>query len=190
MPQLSGDEAFSIGGTVRDFWSYALSDLQSNAARGYLAEFLVARAVGATGARVEWDAFDLQAPDGTTIEVKTSGYTQTWAPRGPAVIVFSGLPGKRGKRSWYAATGAMGPAHVADVYVFAVQTAQRGDVYDGLDIDAWDFHVVPGRRVAETGQASMRLSTVVRIGGAPVAWHQLARAIRDAAAPVPQEAPG
>jgi hypothetical protein len=47
----------------------------------------------------------------------------------------------------------MGPAHVADVYVFAVQTAQQGKVDDGLDIDACDFHVLPGRRVAETGQS-------------------------------------
>jgi hypothetical protein len=64
LPQLLGDEAFSIGGTVRDFWSCAMSDLQSNATRGHLAEFLVAPAVGATGTRVEWDAFDVQAPTG------------------------------------------------------------------------------------------------------------------------------
>jgi len=182
-PRLTGDERFSTGDTVRDFWAYAMSNLQGNAARGYLAEFLVAQAVGAAGTRIEWDAFDVETPDGRTIEVKTSGYTQTWQPRGPAVIVFSGLPGKAGKRSWYASTGSMGDAHVADVYVFAVQTTQRGEPYDGLDIDEWRFHVLPGRVVAETAQASMRLSTVVKLGGVPVRWDDLAVAIDEACSP-------
>lgn len=44
--------------------------LRMNNVRGDLAEFLVARAVGATGPRVEWDAYDVLAPDGTRIEVK------------------------------------------------------------------------------------------------------------------------
>ena len=40
---LSGDERFTgleIPVTVLDFWRFALSDLQMNNARGYLAEFL------------------------------------------------------------------------------------------------------------------------------------------------------
>ena len=46
---LSGDEHFlGLDATVRDFWAFAMSDLRMNNVRGYLAEFLVARAVGAT----------------------------------------------------------------------------------------------------------------------------------------------
>ncbi len=37
-----------------------------------MAEFLVAKAVGAHGPRLEWDAYDVLAPDRTRIEVKSS----------------------------------------------------------------------------------------------------------------------
>ncbi len=49
-----------------------MSDLRTNNVRGYLAEFLVAKAVGAHGPRLEWDAYDVLAPDRTRIEVKSS----------------------------------------------------------------------------------------------------------------------
>lgn len=180
--RLTGDEPFTrIDATVRDFWAYMLSDLLENDVRGYLAEFLVAKAVGATGPRVGWDAYDVQAPDGTTIEVKTTGYSQTWERTGPAVLTFAGLPGKPSKQSWYAATNTYGPAHVAEAYVFAVHMTQPGDPYDALDIDAWRFHVLPGAVVAGTGQGSMRLSTVRRLGGVEVEWGDLGRAISEAA---------
>lgn len=55
-----------------------MSDLRTNNVRGYLAEFLVSQAVGATSARVEWAPWDVTSPDGTRIEVKASGYLQAW----------------------------------------------------------------------------------------------------------------
>ncbi|ANC29703.1 hypothetical protein [Isoptericola dokdonensis] len=180
--RLTGDEIFTdVDATVRDFWAYALSNLKENTARGYLAEFLVARAVGATGPRIEWDAYDVLAPDGTTIEVKTSGHTQAWERRGPAVLKFGGLPGGQEatkiKRSWSAATGETIEAFVADAYVFCVQTTTTDQEYDGLDIGAWDFYVLPGSLVAESGQKSMVLSTVKRLGGERFGWRDLAPAI-------------
>ena len=51
-----------------------MSDLRTNNVRGYLAEFLVARAVGSEAMRVEWDPWDVTTPDGTKIEVKSSGF--------------------------------------------------------------------------------------------------------------------
>lgn len=181
-PRLTGDERFTmIDASVRDFWAYALSNLQENTARGYLAEYLVAKAVGATGSRIEWDAYDVLAPDGTTIEVKTSGHAQTWARTGAPTLTFTGLPGRAGKTSWFAATNTYGPAHVADVYVFAVQTTAQDEPYDALDIGAWRFHTLSGATVAATGQASMRLSTVIRLGGEPVTWEHLAAAVEKTA---------
>lgn len=84
------------------------------------------QAVGATGTRIEWDAYDVQAPDGTTIEVKTSGHSQAWARSGPAVIVFTGLPGKAGKQSWYASSRTTGPAHVAELRPVSVCWSNPG----------------------------------------------------------------
>src|SRR5687767_6019449 len=78
--QLTGAEPFAgLDSTVVDFWRFAMNDLRTNNVRGYLAEFLVARAVGSTAPRVEWDAWDVTAPDGTRIEVKSSGFLQAWA---------------------------------------------------------------------------------------------------------------
>jgi hypothetical protein len=52
LPPLDGSESFSgVDATVLDFWRFALSDLRMNNTRGYLAEFLVAKAVGATAGR-------------------------------------------------------------------------------------------------------------------------------------------
>src|SRR3954454_19819551 len=59
---LTGDEAIAgIDGRLRDFWAWGMSDLRANAVRSLLAEFLVARAVGAaTAPRIEWDAYDVR----------------------------------------------------------------------------------------------------------------------------------
>jgi hypothetical protein len=47
----TGDECFhsigaSLGYTLLDFWRWSASDLVSNATRGRLAEFIVAKALG------------------------------------------------------------------------------------------------------------------------------------------------
>ena len=89
---LSGEEvAAGTDATVVDFWRFALSNLRMNNARGYLAEFLVAKAIGSTGLRIEWDPYDVMAPDGTTIEVKTSAYLQAWDQYKLSTILFTGL---------------------------------------------------------------------------------------------------
>lgn len=47
--RLGGDEPFAgLDASVRDFWAWGFSDLRANVVRGVLAEYLVARAVGAT----------------------------------------------------------------------------------------------------------------------------------------------
>ena len=51
---LSGEEVVAgTDATVVDFWRFALSNLRMNNARGYLAEFLVAKAIGSIGLRIE-----------------------------------------------------------------------------------------------------------------------------------------
>lgn len=58
-----------------------MSDLRTNNTRGYLAEYLVAKAVGATTCRVEWDTYDVLTPEGPRVEVKSAGER---APAGPS----------------------------------------------------------------------------------------------------------
>lgn len=93
-PLLGDERLVGCEASVLDFWRFAMSDLRMNNVRGYLAEFLVAQAVGAVGPRMEWDAYDVLAPDGTRIEVKSSAYLQVWDQRRPSRIVFTGLRGR------------------------------------------------------------------------------------------------
>lgn len=172
---LRGDEPFEdLDATVMDFWRFALSNLKMNNVRGYVAEFLTARAVGATGARVEWDAYDVLAPDGTTIEVKTSAYLQAWEQRDVSRISFSGLKG----RIWDTATGYTAEQTFnADVYVFAVQTATTHEEYDALSTSQWKFYVASRVVLEGHGYTSIGLPALERLAGPAIAYTALADAI-------------
>lgn len=180
---LSGPERFSMGNaTVLDFWRWALGDLRMNNARGYLAEFLVAKAVGSTDAiRVEWGAHDVRAPDGTRIEVKSTGYLQSWAQRVPSVPRFSFTGAKA---SWDMETGTyiVDPLGRVDVWVFALHICSNHADYDPLVVEQWRFWAISGLAVERCGQKTGGLTAIARIGGEPVTWSELAEAVRGAAA--------
>lgn len=174
------DHFTGVTATVLDFWRFAMPDLRMNNVRGYLAEFLVSKAVGATGPRVEWDSYDVLSPDGIRIEVKSSAYLQAWEQRSPSRITFTGLRG----HTWSPRAGFSAKAsYNADVYVFAVQTAKTHAEYDPLDVNQWEFYVLPAVTVAETGASSLGLGTLHRLAGAPLRWVELGPAIRLCGAP-------
>ncbi|MDP9358717.1 MAG: hypothetical protein M3R02_26250 [Chloroflexota bacterium] len=171
VPVLTGGEPILPNVNVRDFWAWALGDLRLNANRGMLAQFLVAKAVGDTRLRDDgWGDFDVLTPEGITVEVKSSGYLQSWRQARPSKIVFSELMG----RSWSAETGRGATPEVrADVFVFAVHTCQDPDAYDPLDLTAWAFYVLPATIIRELGQKSLSLPRVQSLGGSPLAWADL-----------------
>lgn len=178
--RLTGDEVFrGVDANVRDFWAYAMSDLLMNNVRGYLAEFLVSKAVGASGARVEWDAFDVLTPEGVRVEVKSAGYLQAWAQRRLSRISFGSMKG----RTWTPEDGESPTATLnADVYVFAIQTATRHEDYSALDVSQWEFYVVPRQAIEVTGYASIGMPTLRALTDGPVPYDRLAREIEVAAA--------
>src|SRR4051794_39300928 len=135
-----------------------MSDLRANTVRSLLAEFLVARAVGAaTAPRVEWDAYDVRTPDGIRLGVKSGAYLQAWEQKRLSTVVFSGLSA----RTWSPTEGySAEESYNADAYVFAVLMTTEHARYDALDVDQWSFWVLPREVVAATGQRSMRLSRV------------------------------
>lgn len=158
-----------------EFWRFAISDLKTNNVRGYLAEFLVARAVGATTPRVEWDPWDVTSPDGVRIEVKTSGYMQAWAQTKLSVPTFRVAPAY----GWDPTTGTWSEAQSfnADVYVFCLHTATSHDAYDPLDTSQWRFYVASRQAVEERTTRQMGLATLSRIAGDPVLYGELGSAI-------------
>lgn len=144
----AGDEPFhagtrQLGFDLLDFWRWSVSDLVSNATRGRLAEYLVARALGgpATPVRDEWAAYDLSTADGIRIEVKSAAYLQAWSQRAPSTIGFS----VRKARAWDPETNALAEtaARHADVYVFALLAHMDKATLDPMNVEQWRFYVLP-----------------------------------------------
>lgn len=176
-PPLEGGERFvGLDAEVREFWAFAMSNLATNNVRGYLAEFLVAKAVGASGHRVEWDAFDVLTPEGIKVEVKSAGHLQAWAQRRLSRISFGSMVG----RTWTPEEGESTEATLnADVYVFAVQTATRHEDYDVLDVGQWEFYVVSRAAIEGTGYRSIGMATLRTLVDSPVPYAELGQAIRE-----------
>ena len=184
----TGEEPFFSGGGRRDFslldfWQWSVSDLVSNATRGILAEFVVARALGVPAdneIRGEWDAYDLDTPEGIKVEVKSSAYLQSWEQR-----AFSSPSFRIGKTYGYdPQTGGHTEdrRRWADVYVFALLKHRNKSTIDPLDLDQWAFHAVSASVLEEAkGDAkSISLNAVRKLADA-VAFDGLKAAVARAA---------
>ncbi|UMG93571.1 hypothetical protein [Nocardioides sp. TF02-7] len=179
---LSGAEPFDgLDASVIDFWRFAMNDLRTNNVRGYLAEFLVARAVGSAAPRVEWDPWDVTAPDGTRIEVKSSGFLQAWAQKKLSSPTFRVAPAY----GWDTATGEWSgkQGFNADAYVFCLHTAKSHEEYDPLVIAQWRFYVAGRAAIEERAGASMGLTTLGRVTGDPIPYSDLREVIASAGEP-------
>lgn len=180
-PRLTGDEAFAgaSGATVSDFWRFAMQDLQMNNTRGYLAEFLVGRALGIESNRVEWDPFDLlwhpNSTDSVRIEVKSSAYLQSWRQKRLSKPTFAGLKGRVLDED----SGAYStdPAFNADIYVMCLNAQMDPAEFDPLDINMWRFFVVPRHVLAAPGFASVDLRWLERQSIRPVTFDALRKEV-------------
>ncbi|MFN0148202.1 MAG: hypothetical protein ACKVT1_17005 [Dehalococcoidia bacterium] len=185
----TGAEPFTSQGSTHDlnllgFWQWSASDLVSNATRGVLAEYIVARALGvdATGVRDEWAAFDLTTSSGIRVEVKSAAYIQSWGQRTLSRVTFQ----VRKSRGWDAPTGtyAVEARRHADVYVFALLAHQDKPTINPLNLDQWRFYVLPTTALDERqrSQHSITLPSLDRLAGGSVGFGELPKAV-DAAAP-------
>ena len=173
-----GDTFDGLDASVADFWRWAFSDLRDNTVRGVLAEFLVAASLGRTAARRKaWDNFDVLTESGIRVEVKASGYLQSWPQAKHSQLNF----GRVAARSWDENTNAFGaePEVRADIFVFAVHTCRDHAHYDALDVGQWEFYVVPAGPVRDCKYKSVTISWVRRYTE-PVGFAHLAEAIEAA----------
>lgn len=182
LERLRGDEPLADT-TVLDFWRWALSDLRMNLARGYLVEYLVARALrDPSPARVEWGPWNVEAEDGTLVEIKTCGRLQRWASKKLSTPSWS-FKSVRADKIWSNEAGdyvAVDPAKRVHVWVFALQTAEDPELYDPLELDQWEFRVVPHRELLASGQTSARVSFFEARHIEPVDYAGLPSAVADA----------
>ena len=175
---MTGNEPFKGDGPqarLLDYWRWSGSSLLDNTARGMLAEFLVATALGLQGTpRVEWDRYDLQAKDRSAIEVKSAAYIQTWKQEAPSVTEYR-IARRRG---WNPDTGEydQGPKRRhADVYVFCLLEGA-----DPIDVDHWQFFVISTAVLdARCGaQQTIRLSTLKRLWPRECDYQGLRKAVK------------
>ncbi|MBI2760326.1 MAG: hypothetical protein HYX51_02730 [Chloroflexi bacterium] len=150
---------------VLDFWGWAFSSLGDNDLRGVFAEWLVGKLIGATlVVRQSWIPSDLVwiDPQGqpVAIEVKCSAYVQSWHDEAspPSRIVFSGLRNQILSLDGKALTSEQ--TYNADVYVFCLETCKDRRIYDALDLNQWEFYVLPRFILDEFKTRSMALSSV------------------------------
>lgn len=184
----SGSERFRDGADELDFdllsfWQWSASDLLSNATRGIVAEYLVARALDADpdGVRDEWAAYDLRTKEGVKVEVKSAAYLQSWYHDKLSRISFV-VPKTR---AWDPSTNRMDEraARQADVYVFALLANQDKQTVDPLDVSQWLFYVLPTSELdgRSRSQHSITLPTLCKLCDRSVAYQDLKGAVREAA---------
>jgi hypothetical protein len=179
----SGTEPFHtegrpIGGVLLDFWQWSDSDLRSNALRGRLAEYLVARDLGiAEGVRSEWIAYDLETKAGTKIEVKSAAYVQAWSQRRPSLICFDIRP----TLGWDPHTAKFGERRQrqADVYVFCLLSEKDEQELDPLNLNQWQFFVLPTAVLDQNcpTQKTLSLDKLLTFGPEQTRFGQIAAAV-------------
>lgn len=166
-----GNEAFlnnrncATKDTLLDFWMWAHSDLIGNAERGILAEYIVGMALNANcETRTEWDSYDILTADGIKIEVKSSGYIQTWGQKEYSKISFGIQP----TFAWDSVSNTYEKIkkRQADIYVFCIYKHKDQETINPLDLNQWEFFVSPAKVLNEKipNQKNITLSRLKEFG--------------------------
>ena len=114
--------------------------------------------------RVEWDAVDLVARNGSgrpvAIEVKSSAYVQTWSQDRHSTPVF----GVGAARQFVAGRLDVKGTRLrrADVYVFCLLECRDKRTANPLDVAQWSFYVAPRTLVDQVcgSSATLKLTTL------------------------------
>lgn len=170
LKRLTGEESIIApngeqAGKLLDFWQWAYSDLVSNAQRGAFAEYIVACALDVNlTERISWDKYDLLTKEGIAVEVKTSGYLQSWQQKTLSKPGFSikTTYGWDSNSNTYDAE----QKRQADVYVFCVHKHTEQKTVNPLLISQWDFYLIHTHILNEKfgNQKSVSLSALIKAG--------------------------
>ena len=140
---------------LTEFYSWNSGNLLENRTRGAFAEWLVHQALGIESQyREEWAPVDATTANGTTLEIKSAAYEQSWEQLAPSRIVFSITQ------------------RVADLYVFCLLSGR-----EPVDTTAWTFWVVPTAELPE--QDSIALEPLKAFAGDVVGYSELRSTIEE-----------
>lgn len=172
---LSQCQALSLNDVADDELRTRLSDtfnLMENTSRGTVGEVLVAMALNGE-VTDDWSDWDVELPDGTKVEVKTTGYVQAWPQRRASVAAWN----VRKTQGWVLIDGTYvideREERRSDLYVFALHDGVRPD-----DFEEWRFYVVPTDRInVELGdQKTVSESSLIhRLGISALTYSGLCR---------------
>jgi hypothetical protein len=160
------DQNRQLGPTLGHFWTWGFSNIIDNTTRGVFAEFLVASALGVSDdVRRAWETFDLTTRWGTTVEVKSCAYLQSWAHANLSRITFGIGP----SRAFDSETNTFSneQRRQADVYVFCLLKHQDKATLDPLDVTQWEFYVLPTTVLNERCGAMKSISLKALLGLEP-----------------------
>lgn len=178
--ELIMDENGQTVSNVQDFWRWAYSNLISNAERGALAEYIVACALDINhSVRTTWDRYDLLTEEGISIEVKTSGYLQTWEQSTFSKPVFGIQP----TFGWNSETNEydLERRRQADVYVFCLHKHVDQDTINPLLLEQWEFYVLSTSVLNEKfgAQKSATLSALMKAGAKACTYNELKDTVKN-----------
>jgi hypothetical protein len=165
-------------GTALDFWRWAYSDLMQNITRGYVAQFIVAWSLQVdTSPNNPWLPYDVKAPNGKRIEVKSTAHLQAWKhAEGKCKPLFV-LKKKRP----YSDEEGLGklPQWNADIYILSYYFWQNMETADIMNLDHWKFWVFSLGELLEVlrGKQSITAKSLERMGQKPTGYHGLREAI-------------
>ncbi|MBR0234439.1 MAG: hypothetical protein IJQ47_10355 [Synergistaceae bacterium] len=180
---LTGNEA--ITGTKNkliDYWAWAHSMLVDNSERGIFAEFLVHTAMKSTETiRRNWTSYDILSPEGIKIEVKASGYIQSWGQEKLSPINFLIRPTQVCNAEDNNFSG--GKVRQADVYVFCVHTHTEQESINILDTSQWKFYVLSTATLNEKvgNQEKISLTKLKKLNPKETDYSGLRKAVLEAA---------
>jgi hypothetical protein len=162
-----------------DFWMWAYSDLMQNITRGYVAQYIVAWAIGVDEKPNDpWQSFDLRSREGRRIEVKSTSFLQSWTHgegnRNPLFLLAPRLP--------YSSERGLGkkPGWNADIYVLCYFYCKDPAKADIMNLDQWKFWVIPKTELVNTLNGRKSLTTkLLEANHVPLTAFELKRAISE-----------
>ena len=150
--QLNGDEQFkigdqSIGLTMLDFWRFKYSNIFN--LQEVIAEFLVAKALGRDVSDNDeyWTLFDIKYR-GKRIEVKETSYYHTWN-EGKTVSQQRVFGIEKANSSYENDSIENRYERQCDVYVFCLNNGDTKEESNPLELNNWEFYVVPTEFINE-----------------------------------------
>lgn len=160
--QKVGDECFTLKGkdtdlTMLEFWRWHFSeifDLQSK-----IAEYIVGKALGLKEAQNvgEWTLFDMEYR-GKRIEVKETSYYHAWQtdeePKSKHRIfgITKAYDNYKEKNSPLRRQN--------DIYIFCLNTGETKEASNPLELNNWQFYVIPTKTINEECGEARTISLV------------------------------